>query len=547
MNQKVALGEAKRQIIFKSAVGWVGQLGAAVPLVIAPLVVATMVIATMAIATTAVASERQYITYSEFGAVGDGITDDFEAIIRAHAAANEAGLPVRADAGAVYYIGASTRTALIQTDTDWGDARFIIDNSRLAVEDRRSNVFHVSSPLPPVRITTIETLKRNQEKLDLTLPHDSFIIVTDNTVRHYIRYGPNQDSGQPQTDVFVIDKNGNVDMTAPIIWDFNNISRMTAYPIDPETLTVRGGHFTTIANQAESRYTYYARGIGITRSNVVIDGVIHAVTGELDHGAPYNGFIAISNCANVLIKNSQFSGRMTYTTIGSAGRPVSMGSYDITVNRSTNVTFKNCSQLNDIHDTRLWGIFASNYSKNITLDSVSFSRFDAHKGVANATIKNSVLGHRGMNIIGTGILLIENTRVYGPNFMYLRDDYGSTWEGEIIIRNSEFIPRSGARADTVLIGGRNTGQHDFGYTCFMPRKITIDGLIIHDTNPIDNYRGPRLFANFNPGLTSDAFVERYPFIITEEVEIRNLTIKSGKPLIISDNPFMFRNVRVTKE
>jgi len=494
-----------------------------------------------------VASERQYITYSEFGAIGDGVTDDSDAIIRAHAAANEAGLPVRAEAGATYYIGASTRTALIQTDTDWSDAKFIIDNSQLAVEDRHSNVFHVASTLSPIPITTITTLRKNQEKLDLSLPYDSFIVVTDNTTMRYIRFGPNQNSGHAQTDVFVVDRNGNVDMKAPIIWDFDNITRMTAYPIDPETLTVRGGHFTTIANQAESRYTYYARGLGITRSNVVVDGVYHAVTGELDHGAPYNGFIAISNCTNVLVKNCKLSGRMTYSTIGSAGRSVQMGSYDITVNRSTNVTFKNCSQLNDIHDTRLWGIFASNYSKNITLDSVSFSRFDAHKGVANATIKNSVLGHRGMNIIGSGLLLIENTRVYGPNFMYLRDDYGSTWEGEIIIRNSEFIPRGGARSDTVLIGGRNTGQHDFGYTCFMPRKITIDGLVIHDTNPIENYRGPRLFANFNPAFTSDEFVERYPFVITEEVVVSNLTIKSGKPLIISDNPFMFRNVRVTEK
>ena len=490
---------------------------------------------------------KKVIYYKEYGAIGDGVTDDFDAIIKAHAAANEAGLPVKADAGATYYIGASTQTAQIQTDTNWGDAKFIIDDSKLAVENRQSNVFHVSSKLPSTRITTVTTFKKNQEKLDLSLPYDSFIVVTDNTTRRYIRFGPNQNSGEAQTDVFVVDKNGNVDMKAPIIWDFDNITRMTAYPIDPETLTVSGGHFTTIANQAESRYTYYARGIGITRSNVVIDGVSHAVTGELDHGAPYNGFIAISNCTDVTVQNCKLSGRMTYFTIGNAGTRVQMGSYDITVNRSTNVTFKNCSQLNCIFDTRLWGIFASNYSKNITLDSVSFSRFDAHMGVANATIKNSILGHRGMNIIGSGTLLIENTKVHGPNFMYLRDDYGSTWEGEIIIRNSEFIPRNGARSDTVLIGGRNTGQHDFGYTCYMPRKITIDGLVIHDTNPIDNYRGPRLFANFNPAFTSEEFVERYPYVITEEIEIQNLTIKSGKPLILSDNPFMFRNVRVTKK
>ena len=57
----------------------------------------------------------QAIYYSEYGASGDGVTDDFDAIISAHAAANEAGLKVRADAGATYYIGAARKTAQVQT------------------------------------------------------------------------------------------------------------------------------------------------------------------------------------------------------------------------------------------------------------------------------------------------------------------------------------------------------------------------------------------------------------------------------------------------
>jgi hypothetical protein len=336
-------------------------------------------------------------------------------------------------------------------------------------------------------------------------------------------------------------------MKAPIIWDYNNITSMIAYPIDSETLTISGGHFTTIANQAESRYTYYARGIGVTRSNVVIDGISHVITEELDHGAPYNGFIAISNCTEVTLQNSTLSGHTTYTTIGNANTPVSMGTYDLTINRSTNVTIKNCKQFNDIHDSKFWGILASNYSKNITFDAVEFSRFDAHMGVVNATIKNSILGHQGINIIGSGLFLVENTKVNSWNFINLRGDYGSTFEGEIIIRNCEYVPRNGAQADAVLISGNYSGQHNFGYTCYMPSKITIDGLIINDINPPDGYKGPKIFAPFNNAYTSENYVEKYPYVITKEVEIKNLTIKSGKPYLISNNPFMFRNVKVTKK
>ena len=504
-------------------------------------------ITSVVIALTAFLAYGQAVRYSEHGAVGDGVTDDFDAIIKAHDAANAAGLPVRADAGKTYYIGPAKKTAKIQTDTDWGDAKFIIDDSKIAIEDRNHSIFNVTSKLPSSKITTITTLKKNQPKLDLSLPHDALIEVTDNTVKRYIRYGANQNSGTAQTDVFVVDKNGNVDMNAPIIWDFTTITAMTAFPIDPTTLTVKGGHFTTIANQAGSNYNYYARNINITRSNVIIDGVYHAVTGEGDRGAPYSGFISVSKCNNVLVQNATLSGHKVYSTIGSAKVPVSMGTYDISVNRANNVTFKNCKQTNDIHDNKLWGIFASNFSKNLTLDNVSFSRFDAHMGVANATIKNSVLGYMGINLIGCGVALIENTKVCSSAFVNLRTDYGSTWEGDIIIRNCTFLPRNGAQSDAVLISGSYSGQHDFGYTCYLPKRVIIDGLVIDDRNAPNNYAGPKIFATFNSAYTDETYVEKYPYVITEEVIVKGLTTKSGKPLMISTHPFLFRNVKITKK
>ena len=98
-------------------------------------------------------NDGNVVFYSEYGAVGDGVTDDFDAIIRTHHAANELGKKVSADPGATYYIGGSGRTAEIQTDTYWGDAKFIIDNTRL--ENRRSYVFTVTSKLPKIDIKTI--------------------------------------------------------------------------------------------------------------------------------------------------------------------------------------------------------------------------------------------------------------------------------------------------------------------------------------------------------------------------------------------------------
>ncbi|MEO7529898.1 MAG: hypothetical protein ABIS69_00760 [Sediminibacterium sp.] len=487
------------------------------------------------------------VHYSDFGAKGDGKTDDIDAIAATHAFANQYSLLVKADDGATYYIGGKKRTAVIRTDIYFCTAAFIIDDTE--VQNINTPVFLVSSMLEPFKLVGISSLKRNQQKIEgsLSLPGPCLITVTNSNIKRYIRFGLNQNSGSSQTDIFVVDKNGHVDMNAPIIWDFDQITEITSLPIDEKTLNITGGRFTTIANKAESKYTYYNRNFAIKRSNVVVNGLEHYVKGEGDHGAPYGGFISISDCSKVTVRNTILTGHKTYETIGSAGKPVSMGTYDISINRALNVSFVNCRQTNDINDRTYWGILGSNYSKNLVYDSCSFSRFDAHMGVANASIRNSTMGHMGINAIGSGTLTVENCTIRGGSLINLRPDYGSTWEGEFIIRNCIFVPAVGRSTNVSLIGGANSGEHDFGYTCYMPDRITIENLRIDDSIHDENYKGPAIFANFNPQLVNDSHQEKFPYIITREVILRNITTTSGKNLRISDNSYMFRNVKVIKD
>ena len=69
--------------------------------------------------------DRDYVTYEDFGAVGDGKTEDFGAICKAHEYANEHGIPVRAANGAHYYIHDNridgvAKSIEIKTDVNWG-------------------------------------------------------------------------------------------------------------------------------------------------------------------------------------------------------------------------------------------------------------------------------------------------------------------------------------------------------------------------------------------------------------------------------------------
>lgn len=95
-----------------------------------------------------------------------------------------------------------------------------------------------------------------------------------------------------------------------------------------------------------------------------------------------------------------------------------------------------------------------------------------------------------------------------------------------------------------LIGGTYSGQHDFGYTCYMPERITIENLHIDDSKHPEDYRGPAIFANFNPEMTDDSYLEKFPYIKTREVILSNVTTASGKAVRISDNPYMFGDVKV---
>ena len=79
----------------------------------------------------------EYVSYKKFGAVGDGKTNDAAAIFAAHKYANEHGLPVRSEEGAVFYISDVDERIVIKTDTDWTGSSFIFDDREFADPDVR--------------------------------------------------------------------------------------------------------------------------------------------------------------------------------------------------------------------------------------------------------------------------------------------------------------------------------------------------------------------------------------------------------------------------
>jgi len=498
------------------------------------------------------------VTYLEFGAVGDGVADDFPAIIAAHEFANQHNLPVKADAGKVFRIGASSQSAVIKTDTDFSGAEFIIDDRSVPLGQRRIPVFSVPSTTTSYNLNTLKSVKKGQTNLGITLPADSILILNDDTVRRYARrgmvsggYTTDANDGSGQTELIVVDKNGNVDPNAPIIWDYDKFTLVSVIPLEEKTLTIRGGKFTTVTQQKIPESEYFSRGFTITRSNVILDGVEHYVKGEGIDGAPYYSFLHISNCANITVQNCVFTPHRTFFYTSASGGRKSMGTYDITPMRVANLTFRNCSQSIDITDNRFWSIMGTNFCKNFTLDNCSFSCFDAHQGVVNAVIRNSELGYHAIGVVGFGTLLAENTTFRSESIIRFKTDYGAFWEGDVILRNCIWEPGATTsgyltkKTYTVFVGN-NHQDYDFKQTCSMPSNIIIENLRVKDSRFFTEYNGIEIFDDFNPSRTNENYEKtaQYAYAVPETLQISGFVSEAGRPWKISKNSFMFREVKI---
>lgn len=479
---------------------------------------------------------KDYLTYEEFGAIGDGKNDDFTAIIACHDEANRTNTPVKARDGATYYIGGKDATAVIKTDVDFGSAKIVIDDRN--VEKNTSYVFSIESDYKTVPIE-LGPIKKLQKKLDFPHEGNVFVRIFNDNEKVYIRKGLNRSDGTATTDVFCVDADGNI--YPSIDFDYPTVTRADMKSTDDKPITVRGGIFTTIANHQESFYRYLQRGFQVSRSHVTIRDFEHYVEGELEQGAPYHGFIRANYAFDLTVRDALMTPRFIYWTASKIpGRDVPMGSYDLSFWSSIDVKCINITQTIDITNNKYWGIYTSNFCKNLYLENCIFSRFDAHMGVTNATIKNCTLGHQSIQLIGHGEFLIENSTVKANsgNFINLRCDYGSTFDGNITIRNCKFDTMA---KNIRVVSENNEGDHNYGYPCYYARSITVDGLSIICNKELsaDDMR----FSILSDGKGTNAEMP-FPYIPPETLTVSNVKADNGLNYVISYNPENFTSTKI---
>ena len=164
-----------------------------------------------------------------------------------------------------------------------------------------------------------------------------------------------------------------------------------------------------------------------------------------------------------------------------------------------------------------WGLAASNYSKNITYEHCELTRFDAHEGVWNGKIKDSKIS--SVEIIGGGDMVIENTVFvpFFPTLVMLRSDYGSTWRGNLIIRNCHAIDDD--RPLETLVRATHL-NHYFGYTCYMP-NVYVENITVR--NPKKELEVIKIYntngENVSLPTLSDGTENKNPYVPPKEVRV----------------------------
>ena len=280
------------------------------------------------------------VYYAQFGAKGDGVTNDAEAIYNAHVFANQCGQKVMGDGpSATYYIHELPASIPVETNVDWNGSTFYIDDTGSEIYTQRGNsIFFLSS--------TAKTTTYNKQQIAEMFPGveieqgatelpwlaDYIDVVSFVTIKNdhkdYIRHGANTSAGYVRQDIIVVNPDGTL-ADDEVIWDFKESDQfihnwagtkfkkdsnghptwlgakivhtqaLTSIQIveaNDEPITVENAIFNrkvcTVVPETnyENVYHAYSRGISIRRCNSTVKNIKHCNLEEPE-------FHAISNSA----------------------------------------------------------------------------------------------------------------------------------------------------------------------------------------------------------------------------------------------------------
>ena len=355
------------------------------------------------------------VYYEDFGAKGNGITDDFKAFYDTHVFANGGGQTVMATPGKTYLIRdsrmgtASAKSIPIKTNVNWNGATIIIDDTEMARITGHANIdmagkyIFTVQPDDEHRKTTIysratldriveEGLKPGKTTVNLGLSNwdgDVMIIPSDSSHKVFRRLNYGQFKGDPMFELLIVFADGTIDPETPVTFNYTKLDRIDVYKLDKSSaITIENGNIITYSSKVNHivngsfNSSTINRGLDVQRSYTTVKNVNHSVVDGITlkdriengiEGPGSSGFFRAYYATDITFKDCEIPGRMCYGN---------SSTYNFTARTANRVTLDGCIQPN------FW----------VYVDPVTYEITNATDKYGNKTRSDAVLGRTSITV-----------------------------------------------------------------------------------------------------------------------------------------------------
>lgn len=364
------------------------------------------------------------VSYEDFGAILDGVTDDTEAIQQCHAYANLHGLPV-VQRNSKFVLNDEVE---VRTSTDLSGSTVYstwVDNS---IGEKRENTLYKIKGNDLIDITSQVSqidFKKGATKIPSmhNIPNGTIIIKTNDIdmVREIQNDGRRFNVYKSESNI----KASKDKLTYPLLFDYSNSTDFKVYLREFENkLTFISPNLEIESCKLKSLYS-------IERNNVdVIDGKVYEVGVAVTDIEPpiYTvGYIENSSFINITGLECERIGRERDIRLGD-----SSNGYLLLFQ------FSSMLRVNGVKNSNGWVGVDGNYYRDLLVENSQILSVDSHAHCYDIIVRNSTIFSQ-VRIHGGGLLLVENCEFpYQHDLtscILTRNDYASEFDGTIRIIN----------------------------------------------------------------------------------------------------------------